>query len=181
MVKVRESNHMHGWRRISHESRFDHFTYSQDNSEATETSSGLKEILLLLLLGVSGSSQTLAPFLTPVIYDFAASHTTLIQVASMSASSDTLKVGVLFKSFHVDQCPAAGWAMPHWQTRWWSGCLYFGWAIWRALRLNLLPPTWVFPGVLYSPLGCNMPIKNIPKIFKWMKWSFCWYSKSEFE
>lgn len=60
-----------------------------------------------------GCSQTLAPFLTLVMYDFAASHTTLIQVASMSASSDTLKVGVLFKSFHVDQCSAAGWAMPH--------------------------------------------------------------------
>lgn len=58
--------------------------------------------------------QTLAPSLIPVMYDFAASHTTLIQVASMSMSSDTFKVGILFKSFHVDQySAAAGQGMPH--------------------------------------------------------------------
>ena len=53
-----------------------------------------------------GCSHTLASLVIPVMYDFVASHTTLIQVASVSTSSDTFKVGVLFKSFRVDQCAA---------------------------------------------------------------------------
>lgn len=77
MVKVRKSNHMHGWRRIPHESRFYHFIYSQANSKPnTETYLRLKEILLLVVL--FGCSCTLAPFVIPVMYDFAALHTTLI-------------------------------------------------------------------------------------------------------
>lgn len=31
----------------------------------------------------------------------------------MTTSSDTLEVGALFKSFHVEQHSAAWWAMPH--------------------------------------------------------------------
>lgn len=53
MVKVRESNHMHGWRRIFHGSRFYHVKYSQDNYKATETYSRLKEMVLLVLLVIS--------------------------------------------------------------------------------------------------------------------------------
>lgn len=63
------------------------------------------EILLLVLLGIL-AVQTQASFDIPVMYDFAASHTTLIQILSMSASSETFRVGILFKSFCVDQCVA---------------------------------------------------------------------------
>lgn len=38
------------------------------------------------------------------MHDVAAPHTTLIPIASLSASFDMFKVGVLFKSLHIDQC-----------------------------------------------------------------------------
>lgn len=64
MVKVRESNHMHGWRWISHESRFDQFTYSQDNSVAnTQSHSRLKEILLVGILTLCNHCPLLLPYL----------------------------------------------------------------------------------------------------------------------
>lgn len=65
MVEVRESNHMHGWRKIFRKSRFPHVKYSQEDSRGTETHSGLKEDLLFVMTALHEHCSN--PFLIAVM------------------------------------------------------------------------------------------------------------------